>query len=337
MSDVANSASGANRPERGNHPDERTLSGAIGYYARFQEARGDSAAHRGECLRMLQVLLDRMGDLPLAEISPEGLQAFLGAVRKRPGLKGRKCVSDITVGAYHRTLAAFFRLLETHELQVPSPMRRVPKPQVEQPLIRPFSPEQVQRLLAQPDAETFTGLRDLTLMVFLLDTGCRISEALTLTGEALDLEGREARVLGKGRKERRVPFGAHTREWLLRYLERRAPEGPAERVFVNEFGEPWTRQAATRRIGEYGRRAGLRGVRASAHTFRHTFGVNWLLGDGEYKGDALSLQQILGHSTPAMTQRYVQFTAQDLGRLHARLSPADRLVEPPLPRRRKLR
>ncbi len=50
-------------------------------------------------------------------------------------------------------------------------------------------------------------------------------------------------------------------------------------------------------------RAGIEGVRLSPHPFRHTFGVNWLLGGGEFKGDTLSLQRILGHSTPAMTQK----------------------------------
>jgi integrase/recombinase XerD len=67
----------------------------------------------------------------------------------------------------------------------------------------------------------------------------------------------------------------------------------------------------------------------SPHTFRHTFSVAWLLGDGEFKGDAISLQRILGHRSPAMTQRYVDLTSQDLGRLHARLSPADRMAAPP--------
>jgi integrase len=66
--------------------------------------------------------------------------------------------------------------------------------------------------------------------------------------------------------------------------------------------------------------------------------VNWLVGGGEFKGDTLSLQRILGHSSPAMTQKYVNFANEDLRKLRARLSPADRIMaSPPEGKRRKLR
>jgi integrase/recombinase XerD len=176
-------------------------------------------------------------------------------------------------------------------------------------------------------------------MCFLLDTGCRISECLTLTLEELDLDRRLARVLGKGKKERQVPFGARTRAWLERYLEKRQKSDASPYVFVNQYGEQLTVNAMSHRVAQHGRRAGLRGVRVSPHTFRHTFSLNWLVGNGEYKGDTLSLQKILGHSTPAMTQRYVHLAGHDLRKLHDRLSPADQIVAapPPTERRRRLR
>jgi integrase/recombinase XerD len=232
-------------------------------------------------------------------------------------------------------VSAFFNYLERQKPLVPNPMRQVPKPKVGEYLIRPFSEEQVRRLLEQPDVETFIGLRDRTLMCFLLDTGCRVSESLALTFDDFDCERRLARVFGKGRKERLVPFGCSTLAWLNAYLERRRESMRTSFVFVNQYGERLTRTAVTHRIATYGRRADLRGVRVSPHTFRHTFGVNWLVGEGEYKGDALSLQQILGHSSPTMTQRYVYLAGQDLRHLHDRLSPADRLVEPPGDKRRQ--
>jgi integrase/recombinase XerD len=204
-------------------------------------------------------------------------------------------------------------------------------------LIRPFSEEQIQKLLAQPDPGSFTGLRDMALMCFLLDTGLRISECLSLTFEALDLSRRTARVLGKGRKERIVPLGTRTLAWLDRYLERRRQSEDTPYVLVNQYGEHLTANAVSHRIAAYGRSAGLRGVRVSPHTFRHTFSVNWLLGNGEYKGDTLSLQAILGHSTPAMTQRYVHLAGHDLRKLHDRLSPVDQLIAPPPPTERRKR
>jgi integrase/recombinase XerD len=272
----------------------------------------------------------------LSSVTSEDLIRFLSAVRRRPGLKGRRQVSDHTMLAYHRTLAALFAYLEERDLRKPNPMAFVPRPKVAEYLIRPFSGDQLQKLLARPDTESFTGLRDLTLMCFLLDTGCRISECLSMPLDHVDLERRVARVMGKGRKEREVPFGCRTLAWLERYLERRAASQATQLLFVNQYGECLTPNAVCHRISAYGRAAGLRGVRVSPHTFRHTFGVNWLLGTGEYKGDTLSLQRILGHSTPAMTQKYVHFAGQDLRKLHDRLSPGDQLAPPPPERRRRL-
>ncbi|HTE18870.1 MAG TPA: tyrosine-type recombinase/integrase [Armatimonadota bacterium] len=315
------------------------LSTAIQEHLRFQESRGDSASHRNDCERVLTKLQEQLGDLDLSEITAEDLREFQTAVRKRPGNRGKAQVSDLTVLAYHRALSAFFHRLEEHEILVTNPMRRVPRPKVGQYLIKPFTEEQLKKLLEQPDVSTFTGLRDVALMCFLLDTGCRIAECLSLTLEELDLERRTAQVLGKGKKERLVPFGARTLAWMERYLEKRRQDDASPYVFVNQYGEQLLPNSMSHRIAQYGRQGGLRGVRVSPHTFRHTFSVNWLLGNGHYKGDTLSLQTILGHSTPAMTQRYVHFAGQDLRKLHDRLSPADQIVAapPPMERRRRLR
>jgi integrase/recombinase XerD len=308
------------------------LSDSSSEYGHFQEARGDSPSHRKESLRVLRLLQGHVGDRDVGEITPDDLQAFIITVRRRHGLKGRKTVSDLTVFAYHRALAAFFNHLCRREAVASNPMRHVPKPKVRQQVIQPFDEAQLRALLAQPDLKTFVGLRDATIMTFLLDAGCRISECLALTFEAVDLEGRTARIAGKGGKDRIVPFGVRTRAWLERYLEKRAQDGGSQLLFVNQFGEKLTRNGMWQRIELYGRKAGLKGVRTSPHTFRHTFAVSWLVGNDDYKGDALSLQTILGHSSPEMTKRYVSFANKDLGKLHDRLSPADRTGF--LPRRR---
>jgi len=249
------------------------LSAAITAYARFQEARGDAASHRRDCARVLALLRQQLVGPELAEVTSDDLRDFMITVRQRPGNNGHRPVTDATLCAYYRTLRAFFRWVQESGWIGRDPMRGVPKPKVGEYLIRPFSEEQVKKLLAQPDPETFTGLRDVTLMCFLLDTGCRISEALALTAEEWNLELRSARVLGKGTKERVVPFGVTTRAWLDRYLERRKESALTPYVFVNQYGERLTASAMGHRFAAYGRQAG---VRVSPHTFRHTFAVNWL-------------------------------------------------------------
>jgi site-specific recombinase XerD len=235
------------------------LTEAIRDYLAFQEARGDAPCHRREYARMLALLTAELGDPDLEAVSTDDLREFIGRVRERPGLKGRRTVSGHTVFAYHRTLAAFFRRAAEDGRLSRSPMERVPKPRVEEALVRPFTEDQIAKLLAQPDPETFAGLRDAALMCFLLDTGCRLSEALSLTLDNLDREKRTARVMGKGRRERAVPFGPVTLAWLERYLERRLQSAATDLVFVNGYGERLTRHALSRRIAAYGRRAGIRG------------------------------------------------------------------------------
>jgi integrase/recombinase XerD len=314
------------------------LTTAILQYSLHQEARELTPSHRQECRRILGVLHEHLGDRRVDEITTEALERFLTSIRRRPGLKGRKTVSDTTLRAYYRTLASFFRFLEEREIIPKNPMRLIAPPKVKEELIRTFSDEQIERLFAEMDITTFTGLRDRAYVSFLLDTGCRRNEALGLTFDDLDLEGRQARVLGKGGKERVVFFGDTTTAWLERYLERRRESDLTTYVFISQDGTQLTGNAVTGRMAAYGKRAGIRGVRVSPHTLRHTFGVRWLAGDGDYKGDEISLQRILGHSSPVMTRRYAQLRTRDLGQLHRRLSPANRLVPPPPPEKhRRLR
>jgi integrase/recombinase XerD len=248
------------------------LRAAVSDYLANQETRGDSVSHRKECARILGSFLGRLGDLALEDIQASELRDFLAEVRRRPGRKNGQ-VSEHTVKAYHRTLAAFFRHLASEALLATNPMARVPKPKLPQELVRPFSEEQLRRLLAQPDPHRFTGLRDRTLMCLLLDTGARISECLSLRLQDVDLEQRVLRVYGKGGRERIVPFGERTAEWLERYLARRCESIASDYLFINQFGERLLRTSVAKRFAVYGRRAGIEGVRVSPHTFRHTFGV----------------------------------------------------------------
>jgi site-specific recombinase XerD len=91
---------------------------------------------------------------------------------------------------------------------------------------------------------------------------------------------------------------------------------------VSSLGEKLLRFAVVERMRENGSAAGIQGKRVSPHTLRHAFAINWL----KNGGDTLSLQRLLGHSTPAMTTRYVNFATADLAELHRTVSPLDRLA-----------
>jgi len=190
-------------------------------------------------------------------------------------------------------------------------------------LIPAFSQEEVEALLDQPDASTFLGLRDQVFMLALLDTGIRLSEALGLQVQDLDLRAGSLKVFGKGRKERLAGVSPALEGHLRRYLLRReaALAGIGEEkspwVFPNQVGGQWSAKASQSRLQRYGRAAGVTRVRVSPHTFRHTFAL-WFVRNG---GSPFHLQKILGHTSLDMSRRYCELADVDFISQQQQLSP----------------
>lgn len=149
----------------------------------------------------------------------------------------------------------------------------------------------------------------------LLDTGCRITEALTLHVSEIDFTNMLVTLDGKGRKQRVVPFSFELRKALFRY--------------VTDFSrKPDALLLASRNETRLGRRVMLRDVKLlckrldftpparTLHAFRHTFGANYI----RRGGSVFHLQKMLGHSTLEMTRRYANLVTADLSAVHERLS-----------------
>jgi integrase/recombinase XerD len=296
-------------------PSLTSLSQTIADYLDWHALRASSTRHRGDIKRMLRRFGDAVGnDRPLDGISREDCASFLRVIQDQ----GSK---PSTLKAYHRVIDAFFHWCVEEERLESSPMRRVPKPKLVQEQIKPLSSEELVALLAAPSRKTFVGLRDGALMALLADTGLRVSEALGIKLTDVDTRARSVAVMGKGEKPRMVFYGEAVAVRLRDYLRRRGGRGSEELLFVNSLGEPLLRFAVANRMRKYGAVASIKGKRVSPHTLRHTFAINWLMNGG----DTLSLQRLLGHTTPAMTTRYVNFATADLAELHRTVSPLDRL------------
>jgi integrase/recombinase XerD len=168
-----------------------------------------------------------------------------------------------------------------------------------------------------------------------MDTGLRISEAISLKLEDIDWNRNSVKVMGKGSKERIVPFGRAVRKALMAYLDRRG-NLDTDMLFVTEYGETVRRQKALEAIKALGKKAGITGVRVSPHTLRHTFAKTFLVNGG----DPFTLQQILGHTTLDMTRKYIALANSDLQTAHSKYSPADKLLPPnqeKAPKRKRLK
>ena len=175
--------------------------------------------------------------------------------------------------------------------------------------------DEVGRLLDAAHADDSPiGLRDAALLELLYATGARVSEAVSLSTDDLDLDGDVpvVRLFGKGRKERIVPVGSFAVDALDAYRVRARPalaaRGRGETVFfLNSRGGALSRQSAWTAIRRAAQAADL-GDRISPHTLRHSFATHLLEGGASVR----EVQELLGHASVATTQIYTQVTAQAL-------------------------
>jgi integrase/recombinase XerD len=239
-----------------------------------------------------------------------------------------------TVNGDLRAIKAFTRWLVREGFRNDNPTQDIEK--LKEPIHYPrtLSDEQVVALVntIAKHSHTFSGLRDLTFVCLLLDTGLRLSEALNLKLSDIDLSQGFVRVIGKGNKERFVPISESVKVVLHRYLWRRMTVTNAgDWLFITTLATRLTKRQAHMRLSFWAKKAGIEGVRVSPHSLRFTFVRKWL----QSGGDSIVLQRILGHQTTQMTSYYARLFATDLKDAHKRHSPIDALAPTlKLPRQR---
>jgi len=233
-------------------------------------------------------------------------------------------LSGHSINGYLRSLRAFWHWLEAEGLIAASPFHKIKIPKAPEKVIPTFSEEQTKALLAQIDTSSPQGFRNYTIVLLLLDTMIRVSELTGCRKDHLNLENRTLRVWGKGSKERAVPFGKTVQRALWRYLTlcRPEPQIPSQdMLFLTADGRPLKKNRIEAILKAYGQKAGIKGVRVSPHTFRHTGAVSFLRNGG----DLFSLQRIMGHSSLEVLRRYIALSQADLARVHGKASPLDNL------------
>lgn len=216
-------------------------------------------------------------------------------------------------------LRRFYRFLASEGLVEADPTAAVPSPRRGLKLPQVLTVGEVDRLLSQPRTSTSTGLRDRAMLELLYATGLRVSELVELKVADVNVTQGYVRCLGKGRRERVVPFGSVAARYLRAYLTEVRPRLVGRRspyLFVNRRGRPLSRQALWKLIKRYARLAGI--VKTiSPHVLRHSFATHLL----ENGADLRTVQELLGHADISTTQIYTHVSAAHLREVYARAHP----------------
>lgn len=222
-----------------------------------------------------------------------------------------------------RTLKAFGTWVASELDLTSNPLRAVPLPRVPEQLVPSLRDPEIIALLRAVEGSRDPE-RDRAIVLLLLDTGVRVSEAAALcVGDVGLAEGR-CRVFGKGGRERLVPIGRRARKALRIWLTHRRGVRDDEPLFTRSGGHRLTARGLYQLVHRLASRAELT-TRCSPHVLRHTFAMSFLTNGG----DVFSLQRILGHSPSSIqvTRRYVALLDDDLRAIHRQASPGDRLAE----------
>ena len=229
-------------------------------------------------------------------------------------------LSPQTIQCYVRGVKAFFNWLYKEGYSTEFVLERLKPPKAPKKLVDPLADTEISAILYAIDAQTSWGARNTAMVVFFLDTGLRLSELLTLHMPEFHMEDNYVKVMGKGQKERIVPFGSSAQKAVMKYIFHFRPEPLSEdRVFLNLDGSPMTETGLKLIMKRLGVSAGV--PRLHTHLLRHTFAVNYLMNGG----DVFTLQQILGHTSLEMVRRYVNLANAHVMTQHQRFSPVDRM------------
>ncbi|MCB1008367.1 MAG: tyrosine recombinase XerC [Acidobacteria bacterium] len=267
-------------------------------------------AYRGDLERFVDFLATDFFERDAATLRPEEVDAL--AIRSHLAALARRGASRRTQGRALAAVRACFRWACRVGLLSANPAARVRTPKTPKTLPGHLRPGEVETLIEAPAGGTELELRDRALLELLYATGLRVSEAVSLDWRDLDLGGRTLRVLGKGGKERMVPFGRPALDALRAWRERwegvrRVGSDDRDPVFLNRRGGRLTDRSARRVVDRWVEATSLRrGIHP--HTLRHSFATHLL----ERGADLRSIQELLGHASLATTQRY---THVDLERL----------------------
>lgn len=270
-------------------------------------------------------------------ITKHHLQAFfhhLATTHKGNGLVNEPAAIERLRWPYYRALRRFFGWTVKEGFLEQSPMDSIVLRAPQPPVIEPYRPEHIDRMLkvldydwriAKTQRQKMLAARNKAVFLLFLESGLRLEELTKLQLENIDLQRQRVVIrLGKMGKSRLSGFGPQAKKALWKYLSLRPQHVNHDALWITEEDTPLSTSGVQMIIRRLKRDAGLHQVRGSVHKLRHTFATAYLRHTHDMKGCRL----LLGHSNLAMTERYTQFIeTEDALKTYDEQGPLDWLME----------
>ena len=269
------------------------------------------AAYRADLVALSRWLDGR--DINMVEATRENLVEFIAA-RVEKGARPRSTARQLS------SFRRFYRYLVRENQVQDDPTANIQMPKIGRTLPKTLSEGKVEDLLSAPEISDPLGFRDRTMLEVLYATGLRVSELINLKLSQVNLNQGVVRIVGKGDRERLIPLGEESMEWIAKFVQGARLEILLERqtdyLFPTRRGDRMTRQAFWHIIKRYARKASI-GKELSPHSLRHAFATH-LLNNG---ADLRVVQMLLGHSDLSTTQIYTHVAQERLKDFHSKHHP----------------
>ncbi len=224
----------------------------------------------------------------------------------RDGMKASSLATRLS------SLRSFFDFLILRGVLQANPAKGVSAPRKQRPLPKNIDVDEMDQLLEMNDSDPLS-IRDRAMMELMYGTGIRLAELVSINVKDISLRAGELRVIGKGSKERKVPFSGQATEWVAKWLKVRPELASADEValFVSQRGQRISHRNVQKRMEQWGQKQAI-ASHVSPHKLRHSFATHVL----ESSNNLRAVQELLGHENISTTQIYTHLDFQHLAQVY---------------------
>ena len=225
-----------------------------------------------------------------------------------------------TIARRLSSIKSFFKYLLSSEVIKNNPASFIKTPKIKNKIPTYVQNNKINELMKLPDLSKVIGIRDRAILETFYATGIRLNELTGINLGSFNIEENLVKVLGKGAKERFIPFGVPAKKAIESYLEVRGLSWSSDSsipLFVNSKGRRLTSRTIQKRVKYYLKIILGSNEGSSPHTLRHTFGTHLLENDADIR----SIQDLLGHSSISSTQIYTKVNPEKMKKIYKQAHP----------------